>query len=417
MVCTSREFVVYLQIGIISGIPVCKQLIYSGDDFWQLIENQHHHNMQFNVDGKAFQQMLQAVSKVINAKNSLKILENFLLKVEGDILSITGSDSENVMTARMAITESESDGIIAVSAKRLLEITKEVSNQPLTISIDESTKEIDIVFLNGHFNFMGLPGEEYPLPRALDAECKNMILPASMVLRGIENTIYAASTETVRPVMTGIYWDIHENDVTFVSSDTHKLVRYINTEKAPGITAAFVLPPKPANILRSTLTKDSGEVSVTFDAKGCIFEFGDFTLSSMFINGMYPNYARVIPPESPFVLTIDRGSLLTALRRVTLFASKASNLVVLNVQPNEVLLRAQDLDYGMSAEERVNCQYEGNMMTIGFNGAFMIEILGNMKDDTVLLKLTDPARPGVYEPLEQAENENILVIQMPMQVL
>lgn len=373
--------------------------------------------MRFNVEGKGFQQQLQAVSKVVNAKNSLNILENVLLKVEGEILSIMGSDSENVMTARMTITDSECDGIIAVSAKRLLEITKEISNQPLTISINDTTKEIDIVFLNGHFNFMGLPGEEYPLPRALEGERQGMVLPASMVLKGIENTIYAASTESVRPVMTGIYWDIHESDVTFVSSDTHKLVRYINSEKSPGITASFVLPPKPANILRSILTKESGEVSITFDTKGCVFEFGDYKLSSMFINGMYPNYARVIPQDSPFVLTVDRASLLTALRRVTLFASKASNLVVLNVQPNEVLLKAQDLDYGMSAEERLSCQYEGNTMTVGFNGAFMIEILSNLKDDTVLFKLSDPARPGVYEPMEQQEGENIVVIQMPMQVL
>lgn len=373
--------------------------------------------MKFNVDGKAFQQQLQAVSKVINSKNAMNILDNFLLRVEGDRLSITGSDQENTLTAVMGITESEGDGVIAVSARRLLEITKEISNQPLQFHINDETSEIDLKFLNGHFNFMGLPGADFPLPRALNAERQGMQLPASMVLKGIENTIFAASTESVRPVMTGIFWDIEPEQLTFVCSDTHKLVRYINTEKAPGVTASFVLPPKPANILRSLITKDTADVAITFDQKGCVFEFGDYVLSSLFINGNFPNYRRVIPQDSPFTLTVDRTSLLTALRRVTLFASKASNLVALSLEPNEILLRAQDLDYGMSAEERVNCSYEGNLMTVGFNGAFMIEILGNLKDETVVVKLSDPARPGVFMPLKQQEGENVLTIQMPMQVI
>ena len=167
--------------------------------------------MKFNVEGKTFQQQLSAVSKVINAKNALSILDNFLLKVEGDRLSITGSDQENVMTAYMTITESEGDGAIAVSAKRLLEITKEISSQPLTFYINDETKEIDIRFLNGHFNFMGVDATEYPARRNQEAEQKTMMLPASMVQKGIDNTLFAVSADTVRPIMTGIYWDIHEN--------------------------------------------------------------------------------------------------------------------------------------------------------------------------------------------------------------
>ena len=373
--------------------------------------------MKFNVDGKAFQQMLQAVSKVINSKNALSILDNFLLRVEGDRLYVTGSDQENTLTGCMAIMDVEGEGVIALSARRLLEITKEISNQPLTFNINDQTKEIDLQFLNGHFDFMGIPGEDYPVQKALNENHSTMTIPATMVTKGIENTIFAASTDTVRPVMTGIYWDIHEEDITFVSSDTHKLVRYINREKAPGLTAAFVLPPKPANILRGLVTKDTADILIRFDERGCVFEFGDFTLKSLFINGNYPNYARVIPADSPFQLTIDRASLLTALRRVTLFASKASNLVVLTLDPDEVHLKAQDLDYGMSAEERVNCSYRGNGMTVGFNGAFMIEILNNLHSDTIVLGLSDPQRPGVYTPLTQEEGEDLLTIQMPMQVI
>ena len=373
--------------------------------------------MRFNVEGKAFQQTLQAVSKVINSKNALSILDNFLLRVEGETLYITGSDQENTLTGSVAIMESECDGVVAVSARRMLEITKEISNQPLSIAVDDNTKEIDLRFLNGHFNFMGLPGEDYPVQKPLADEHQQMTIPASMALKGIENTIFATSTEMVRPVMMGILWDIHQEDITFVSSDTHKLVRYINREKAPGLEASFVLAPKPANILRGLITKDMADISIAFDERGCVMEFGDYVLKSLFINGNYPNYARVIPAESPFTLTVDRASLLTALRRVTLCASKASNLVVLTLDPDEVQLKAQDLDYGMSAEEKVNCSYAGNGMTIGFNGVFMIEILSNMKGDTIVLRLSDPVRPGVYTPLTQEEGEDMLTIQMPMQAI
>ncbi|MCM1370267.1 MAG: DNA polymerase III subunit beta [Candidatus Amulumruptor caecigallinarius] len=373
--------------------------------------------MKFNVEGKLFQQQLQAVNKVINAKSTITMLNNFLLCVEGDRLSITGNDSENSLTAYLPITESEGDGSIAISARRLLEITKEIDNQPLTFYVNDETKEVDLRFLNGHFNFMGVDGNDYPQRREPGDEKVEMFLPASMVMKGIENTWYAVSTDTTRPVMTGILWDIHPEDITFVSSDTHKLVKYVNREKAPGVESSFILPSKTANILRSLISSEDAEVKITYDSKGGVFEFGDYVLSSVFILGRYPNYARVIPENNPFALVVDRASLATALRRVTLFSPKSSNLVVLNLQPNEILLSAQDLDYGMSAEERVSCEYEGNTMKLGFNGAFMIEILANIHDENVMIRLTDPARPGLYSPLKEKDGEELVIIQMPMQTI
>lgn len=373
--------------------------------------------MKFTVEGKAFQQQLQAVSKVLNSKNAIKILENFLLRLEGDRLAITGSDSENELTALTAVTDTEGSGEIAVPARRLLEITKEVDNQPITFYVNDTTHEIDLRFLNGHFNFMGINAADYPRRRDLDAEARTFNLPASQVTSGIGNTLFAVSTDLARPVMTGIYWDIHNDDITFVSSDTHKLVKYVNSESAPGFEGSFILPSKVASIMAGLISKEDAEVRVTFDSKGGLFEFGDYFLFAGFVNGNYPNYNRVIPADNPFSLIVDRVSLINALRRVTIFASKSSNLVVLNIQPNEILLSSQDLDYGTSAEERVQCDYAGNTMTVGFNGVFMIEILNNMKDDTVLLRLSDPARPGLYSPFTPKEGEDLLTIQMPMQVL
>lgn len=374
--------------------------------------------MKFNVDGKIFQQRLQAASKVINGKNALSILDNFLLStVGGDRLSITGSDSENVLTVYVPITDLEGEGAIAIPAKRLLEITKEISNQPLTFYINDDTKEVDLRFLNGHFNFMGVSADEYPRPAQSTEERVEFTVPADMVKKGLDNTCFAVSVDTVRPIMTGIYWDIHEEDITFVSSDTHKLVRYISRMAQPGFRASFILAPKAANILRSLIGKDMADVKLSFNEKSGLFEFGDYELTCMFINGVYPNYERVIPRENPFVVTVDRASILTALRRVTLFANKASNLVVVNVGDNNMQLMAQDLDYGMSAQENVNCDYDGNPMTIGFNGAFMVEIINNLPGDTIQLKLSDPARPGVYAPLTENDGQDTVVIQMPMQVI
>ena len=373
--------------------------------------------MRFNIDGKLFQQNLQAVNKVINSKNALSILDNFLFTVEDGILTVMGSDQENIVTARMEVMDCDADGAIAVPAKSLLEITKEISNQPLTFNLNEETGEIDLEFLNGHFTFMGINADEFPKGEPMEADAIELNVASTVIQKGIEKTLYAVSPETIRPMMTGIYWDIHEGDITFVASDTHKLVRYINMNVNPGVNRGFIMPAKPAAILRGVLPKEEESMKVLIGEKGAKFELSNFTLTCRFIKGNYPNYNRVIPPSNPFTMTVDRMAFLNAMRRVAIFASKASNLVKLQISQGSMLLAAQDLDYGTSAEERVLCEYQGNDMTIGFNSQFTLEILGNLDGDMLLVRLSDPARPGVFEPFEQLPNENLVTIQMPMQVI
>ncbi len=372
--------------------------------------------MRFNVEGKFFQQQLQAVSKVINAKNTVQILENFLIRVDGDMLSITGSDSENMVKAFMPVLDSMSDGAVAVPAKTLLEVTKEISNQPITFDVNEETYEIDVTFLTGHFNFMGKNPDEYPEQAPAKEEPVELVVPSKVVADGIEKTLFAVSSETIRPVMTGIFWDIHPGDITFVASDTHKLVRYINSKATPGIEASFIMPAKPASIIKGIIPKDDGDVRISMDSKSATFEFGNYIVSCRFVKGNYPNYNRVIPTNNPFMMVVDKASFLNALRRVSIFASKASSLVKMSLQPMEMLLAAQDLDYQTSAEERVACQYEGNDMVIGFNAGYTTEILNNIDCDEIVVRLADPARPGIFEPAQQEENENQIVIEMPLQV-
>lgn len=373
--------------------------------------------MRFNIDGKLFQQQLQAVNKVINSKNALSILDNFLFEMKDGWLTVTGSDQENIVSGRMEVMDPEGEGAVAVPAKTLLEITKEVNNQPLTFHYKEETGEIDIIFLTGHFLFMGINADEYPRGEKMDEDSTSLVVPASVIKKGIEKTIYAVSLETIRPMMTGILWDIHEGDITFVASDTHKLVRYINSEINPEIVRSFIMPAKPASIIKGIVDKETRDVKITLGEKGARFELGDFTVTCRFIKGNYPNYNRVIPSSNPFTVKVSRESFLNAMRRVAIFASKASSLVKFEIGEAEMKLSAQDLDYGTSAEEKVLCQYEGNPMTIGFNSMFTVEILGNLYGDDVLIRLSDPARPGVFEPAEQEPNENLVTIQMPLQVI
>ncbi len=373
--------------------------------------------MKFNVHGKTLQQQLAAVSKVVNAKNALSILDNFLLEVREDSLLITGSDQETVMTARMEITNQGLDGKIAINAKRLMEVVKEVANFPLTFEIEETTGEIDLLFPGGHFSFMGVDAAEYPQSFETDDLSVEMTIPAEVIQRGLDFTLFAISTETIRPMMTGVYWDFHDEDITFVGSDTHKLVRYINSSYRPERTTSFILPGKPAGILRSLIGKETEFVKIRKDEKSAIFSFGDFRLGCRFVKGNYPNYNRVIPQDNPNELTVDRQILLAAMRRVSLFASKASSLVKMSMADNAVTLQAQDLDYSTKADERIGCSYEGNPLSIGFNSVYMLEVLNNLPGDQIIVKLSDPGRPGLFMPFEQKENESVVMLQMPMQVI
>lgn len=374
--------------------------------------------MKFNISGKALQTQLQAVSKVIASKNAMSILDNFLLKVTPERLYITGGDQENVMTAWVEIYDVEGEGEIAVLAKRLLEVTKEVSNQPLKFYINEDTKEIDINFMNGHFNFTGIDAAEYPRKKEQEADSITLEFPALTVLNALEGTLFAVSPDPIRPIMTGIYWDIEPERVTFVSSDTHKLVKYEVNSVKPGVTDSFILPSKPANVIKSLLGKeDEAMVKIVKDDKSATFEFDTFKLSTRLIKGKYPQYRRVFPNDNPFCMIVNRESFLNAVRRVALFASKASKLIRFNIQETEVLMASQDLDYATSAEERVECDYKGNPLTIGFNSDYMIEVLTNIQGEDVKIELADPARPGLFSPVETQEGIDVVMLQMPMQVI
>ena len=369
--------------------------------------------MKFIVSSTGLFSHLQAISRVINSKNSLPILDCFLLELTDGTLSITASDSETTLTTSIETNEADGDGRFAVNSKTILDALKEIPEQPLTFEVNESL-EIIVKYQNGKYSLMGQHADEYPQAANLGGNAVHVSLEASVLMNGITRSLFATADDELRPVMNGVYFDITTEDITFVASDGHKLVRN-KTFKARGIEkAAFILPKKPATLLKNLLPKEMADVQIDFDDRNAVFTLENYTMTCRLIEGRYPNYNSVIPSNNPHKATIDRAAFMSALKRVSVFSSAASSLIKLRLDMNTIQISGQDIDFSTSAEETLMCQYEGNPMSIGFKSTFLIDILNNMASQEVVLELADPSRAGVLVPVEQNEEEDLLMLLMPM---
>ncbi len=370
--------------------------------------------MKFIVSSTSLFSHLQAISRVINSKNSLPILDCFLLELHDGTLSMTASDNETTLSTSIEVNEFDGDGRFAVSSRTLLEALKEIPEQPLSFAINPENLEITVQYQNGKYSLMGQNADEYPKPQALGNNAVQLTIPANVLLDGVNRCIFATADDELRPVMNGIYFDITSEDITLVASDGHKLVRNKTYEAHGSEKAAFILPKKPANLLKNLLTKEQGDVQIGFDDRNATFILENYQMVCRLIEGRYPNYNSVIPQNNPHKAVIDRTSLISALRRVSVFSSQASSLIKLNLSTNQMKISAQDIDFSTSAEETLMCQYEGNDMSIGFKSSFLIDILNNIPSSNVVIELADPSRAGVIVPEEQSENEDLLMLLMPM---
>lgn len=370
--------------------------------------------MKFDVSSTALLSHLQSVGKVISSKNSLPILDSFLFSLEKNKLIITASDSETRMMTSVDVLNVEGKGVFAVSAKMLLDPLKELPEQPLTFDINDDNLEIFIHFQNGKYNFIGQKGDTYPQQKPLKETAISLSLDAQLLLNGISRSFFATGDDELRPVMNGIYFDIQPESLTFVASDGHKLVRLRNLSIQSPERASFILPKKPASLLKTVLSKEAEEVKITFDENSAHFKCTNFEMVCRLVEGRYPNYNNVIPKENPFRVTIDRVSFLTALKRVSVFSNPASSLVKLQLKEDLMIVSAQDIDFSTSAEEKIVCQYANNELSIGFKATYLIEILLNINAAEVVLELADPSRAGLIVPLENEANEDLLMLQMPM---
>lgn len=372
--------------------------------------------MKFCVPSKTFYSYASAVSKVINPKSPMTILASFLLTLKDDTLTITGSDVENSLSATIPVTGVEGEGSFCIDARRLVELLKEIPSQGLTVTIDPDLK-VSMKYETGGCEFVAIDGKEYPQSSQEEdnSEPVNFSLPAQVMINGIEYTQFAAATEDYRPIMMGILFDVKPDDITFVATDTRKLAKYTDGNCQPGVTVARTIPPKPAGILRSVFAAEE-DLQVTFTEKSATFRNSCFIFNCRFLQGVFPDYTRVIPRNNTLILTVDRLSLLNAVRRVGLFVSQEYGLEKFMLTPDHLELKSQDPNLMTQAHEALPCDFTGNQLVIGFSAPFTTEILNTIKTDDVLVYLSDAGRPGLFRPGKDIDNTELVILLMPMTV-
>ena len=372
--------------------------------------------MKFTVSSSALLSLLATTGKVINSKNTLPILDYFLMELSGNELKVTTSDLETTLVGTIQVDNVEKEGTVAAPAKLMLDVLKECSEMPLTLEVNESNWEINIAWNSGHSSVPGANPVSYPQTHELSADKTEVSLDVDVLVNGINKTLFATADDELRPVMNGVYFNLDESELTCVATDAHKLVKH-TVECACGVKAAFILPKKPANLLKNILLKEEGEVKMTFDQKNVVFELSSSTLVCRLIEGAYPNYNVVIPQANPNKLLVDRVGLLNAIKRVAVCSNPTTNLIRLDIANNKVVLAAQDVNFSISANETLACSYEGAPITIGFKSTFLVEILTNLETPTILVELADSTRAGVFKPVyDDVQNSSTLMLLMPMMI-
>lgn len=371
--------------------------------------------MRFTVSSSALSSKLNMLAKVIGSKNSLPILDCFLFQVANGEMSITASDSDNVIKSSLALTDHDGEGEFCVPNRVILDALKELPEQPLHFDVDAAGEAvaIKIVYQNGLYNFTGQSAEEYPRTQSMNDACTTVSLPTEMLINNISRSLFATANDELRPVMNGIYFDLTADALAIVASDGHKLVRSKNFTIKSESPSAFNLPKKPASLLKNILSKDGDDAIIKFDDRSAEIQFTDGVMRCRLIDGRYPNYNSVIP-NNPNEVTVDRRGLQSALRRVLPFASESSQLIRFHIESGRFEVSSEDIDFSTSAKEQLSCEYNGSPISIGFKGSSLMEILSNLTSDNIIIQLADPSRAGIIVPAEQPENEDILMLIMPM---
>ena len=367
--------------------------------------------MKFIVSSSQLLRQLQVLGGVINSNNTLPILDNFLFEISENQLKVSASDLETTMTAVVAI-ESDSTGSIAISARLLLDTLKTFPDQPLTFKT-EGDSVIEISSDQGKYDMAYFGGDEFPKSVSLESPSRT-IVPSNVLATAISKTIFAAGNDDLRPVMSGVFFQFSTDNLTFVATDAHKLVKYTRNDVTADKTADFIMPKKPLNLLKGVLGGEE-DVIIEYNDANAKFTFENFVLICRLIDGKYPNYEAVIPKENPNKLTVDRASFQNSVRRVSIFSSKTTHQIRLKMAGTELNISAEDLDFSNKADERLSCDYQGDDMQIGFNSRFLSEMLSNLTSSEVLIEMSLPNRAGILTPIDGTdEGEKITMLVMPV---
>jgi len=367
--------------------------------------------MKFIISSSELLKNLQILGSILNTNNTLPILDNFLFEIDNNDLQITSSDLETTLSSKVSV-ESTINVKVAIPAKLLIDILKSLPDQPLTFSMENNILEINSN--NGKYALSYMNGEEFPKSVIIE-DASEINFDSKVLLKIINSTIFASGNDDLRPVMSGVFFQINSDSSRFVATDAHKLVKYVRNDIKSQDAIEFIVPNKPLNILKTIVPDKNSDVKVLFNNTNAIFTFSTFKLICRLIDGKFPNYEAVIPKENPNVLEIDRSLLLSSTKRASIFSSKTTNQVKFEIKGNLLHITAEDLDFNNKAEETLECNYNGDDIAIGFNSRFIVEMLNNLSSESVKIELSSPNRAGLISPANQTdENEDVTMLVMPI---
>ncbi len=367
--------------------------------------------MKFIVSSSALLKHLQQISGVINANTVLPILEDFLFEVEKNKLGVVATDLETVMRIQMDI-EAKDSGKVCIPAKILIDSLKNIPDQPLTFSIDKNFG-VEITSDNGKYKVMGENPDNFPKEPTAD-ETTSFTSTGSSLLTAINKTLFAVSNDDLRPAMTGVFFELDKKGIQAVATDAHRLVRYKRTDVSCPKPDSFIVPKKPLNLLKSALPDSDEEITISYNNNHLFVQHGTTQMSCRLIDARFPDYKVVIPTDNPYTLVVNKNDFQGALRRVSIFSNKSTNQVVLSIAGSELELTAQDVDFSFEGDERMKCSYDGEDLTIAFNARFLIEMLNAAESDDIKIELSTPTKAGIIKPTEQEENEELMMLVMPL---
>ena len=367
--------------------------------------------MKFIVSSSALLKQLQQISGVINANTVLPILEDFLFEIENSKLTVTATDLETVMKIHMDI-EAKDNGRVCIPAKILLDSLKNIAEQPLTFDIDKNFA-IQISSDNGKYKVMGENPDNFPKEPAADDE-NTFTMSSTALVTAINKSIFAVSNDDLRPAMTGVFFELDKKGISFVATDAHRLVKYTRSDVSCPQKHTFIVPKKPLNLLKSALPDNDDELTISYNSNHLFVKHGGTELVCRLIDARFPDYKVVIPVDNPYKMNINRSDFQSALRRVSVFSNKSTNQVALSISGNEVQLKSQDVDFSFEGDERMACTYDGEDLQIAFNAKFLIEMLSGADTPEINMELSTSTKAGIIRPSEQEENEDLLMLVMPL---